>query len=267
MESRKKKSDYIVQAVDHALDVLEAFTTENEELGVTEIAQRLGLHKNNVFRLLATLQCRGYIEQDTKTENYRLGIKTFEVASVFLHHLRLRTRGQPILEGLVARCDETGYLAVRDGLDIIYVLMQETSQTVRILPRLGRRLPAYCTAAGKVQLAFESSENLRQILDQMTLTRLTENTITDHEALREHLAEVARRGYAVDDEECEYGVRCVAAPVRDYSHRVIASLGLAGPVLRMTPERVDGELASLVTEAALRLSQHLGFEVGVTAVA
>src|SRR3970040_2950022 len=133
---RKEKSEYVVQSVDRALDILEAFNYSEEELGVTELSHKLNLHKNNVFRLLATLETRGYIEQDKRTGNYRLGIKTFEVANIFLHHLGLRRQARPILEDLVGRSDETGYLAILDGPEVVYVQMQETSQTVRMLQRL-----------------------------------------------------------------------------------------------------------------------------------
>jgi len=264
MDHRKKeKAEYTVQSVDRALDILESFDYNDEELGVTELANRLKLHKNNVFRLLATLEVRGYIEQDKKTGNYRLGIKTFEIANVFLHHLGLRRQARPILEDLVDRCDETAYLSVLDGSDVIYILMHETSQTVRIVPRLGRRLPLHCTAAGKAQLAFESADRLRLIFKDGPLPKLTEKTITNYEAFREHLREVAKAGFAVDNEEFEGGVRCIAAPVKDYSHKVVASVGLSGPLSRFSLERIEKELAPLVKEAGEKLSERLGYEIGL----
>lgn len=263
---RKEKAEYLVQSVDRALDILEAFNYQQEEFGVTELSQKLGLHKNNVFRLLATLELRGYIEQDKRTGNYRLGIKTFEVANIFLHHLGLRRQARPILEEIVNRCDETAYLAILDGAEVVYVLMNETSQTVRIVPRLGHRLPAYCTAAGKVQLAYESRDHLAEIFAGRPLKKHTANTIDNFEKLLTHLREVTRLAYAVDDQELEEGIRCVAAPVKDYSHRVVAGLGLAGPVSRFSTERIEKELVPLVKEAANKLSQRLGYELGAAAV-
>jgi DNA-binding IclR family transcriptional regulator len=259
---RKEKAEYVIQSVDHALDILEAFDYNHEELGVTELSHRLDLHKNNVFRLLATLETRGYIEQDRKTGNYRLGIKVFEVANVFLHHLGLRRQARPVLEDLVRDCNETAYLAVLDGTAAIYVLMHETSHMVRVIPRLGHRLPAHCTASGKVQLAFESQDRLVELFGDRPLQPQTPNTITTFEKLREHLAEVARQGFAVDSEELEEGVRCVAAPVRDYSHRVVAGVGLSGPVSRFAMDRIQNELVPLVKQAGVKLSQRLGYEIG-----
>ncbi len=162
-QRRKDKTEYVVHAVDRALDILESFGYSKEELGVTELSNKLKLPKNNVFRLLATLECRGYIEQDRRSGNYRLGIKTFEVGNVFLHHLGLRRQARPVLEDLVAKCNETAYLAVIDGPEVVYILMQETAHTVRVASRMGHRLPAYCTAGGKVQLAHESQERFGEI--------------------------------------------------------------------------------------------------------
>src|SRR6266849_2391382 len=112
---RREKTNYVIQSVAHALDVLEQFYGELDELGVTELSRKLKLHKNNVFRLLATLETRGYVDQDKDTGNYRLGMKTFEVASVFLHHLSLAKQAHPVLEQLAAETGETAYLAVLEG--------------------------------------------------------------------------------------------------------------------------------------------------------
>jgi len=261
MDHRKKeKAEYLVQSVDRALDILESFDYQAGELGVTELAERLHLPKNNVFRLLATLEVRGYIEQDKKTANYRLGMKPFEVANVFLHHLGFRRQARPIIEELVHQCNETAYLAVLDGSEVIYVLVEDTSLMVRVVSFPGRRLPVHCTAAGKAQLAHESADRLDSILQQQPMRALTEHTITDPQAFRDHLREVARLGYAVDNEEYESGVRCIAAPVRDYSRKVVASIGLSGPITRFSLERIEHELAPLVKTAAIKLSERLGYE-------
>jgi len=261
------KSGHGIHSVHKAFDVLEAFDFQHEELGVSELARRLALHKNNVFRLLATLETRGYIEQNKRTGSYRLGLKTFEVASVFLHHLGIRRQADSVLQELVRRCNESAYLAVLDGAQVVYICMHDTSHPVRVLSRLGRRLPAHCTASGKCQLAFESEDRLEDIFRAYTFERLTENTITRYEDLVAHLKEVARRGYAIDNEEWESGVRCVAAPVRDYTHRVVAALGLSGPAVRLPVERLETELVTLVKEAAARVSQRLGYEMGEAAAA
>lgn len=255
-----------VRPVAKALDILGAFDRHHQELGVTELAERLGLHKNNVFRLLATLETRGYVAQNRKGGSYRLGLKTFELGNVFLHHLGIQRHARPVLGNLVGKCNETAYLAVTDGKDVVYVLMHETTHRVRVIPRLGHRLPAHCTASGKVQLAFESQDRLQELFKDHPLPKLSENTITEFDRLRGHLAEVARQGYAVDNQELECGVCCVAAPVRDYSHRVVAGVGLSGPVSRFPLDRIEAELVPLVKEAAAKISQRLGYEIAAEAL-
>jgi len=258
---KKAKSDYLIQSVSRALDILEAFAIGQEELGVTELSRKLKLHKNNVFRLLATLETRGYVEQDKETGNYRLGMKTYEVASVFLHHLGVATQARTVLEQLAGETGETAYLAVLDGPWAVCVDMVETAHAVRVVSQLGRRLPAHATALGKVQLAFRSQEDLEQLWKQHELAAATGRTITDAGRLAEALAQVAAQELAVEDEEFAPGVRGVAAPVRDYQKRVVGAVGVMGPALRLTLERLQGELAPRVKSAAQSLSRRLGYAV------
>src|SRR5512136_1591315 len=195
---RREKSNYIIQSVSHALDVLEQFCGEADELGVTELSKRLKLHKNNVFRLLATLESRGYIEQNRVTENYRLGLKTLELGQTFIRQMGLLRQSRPVLEAIVKECNETTYVAILKELHIVYLDAVETDLTVRVVPRVGSRLPAYCTAAGKTQLAYLSEEELEQYISGKELKKYTPHTITDVEELRRHLIKVTEQGYAID---------------------------------------------------------------------
>ena len=140
--AKKEKSEYLIQAVSHALDLLEQFHDEIDELGVTELSKRLKLHKNNIFRLLATLESRGYIEQKRMTENYRLGLKTLELGQTFIRQMGLLRQSKPVLEALVKECNETTYVAILKDFNIIYLAALETDMTVRVVPRVGSRLPA-----------------------------------------------------------------------------------------------------------------------------
>jgi DNA-binding IclR family transcriptional regulator len=258
---KKAKSDYLIQSVSRALDILEAFAVGQEELGVTELSRKLKLHKNNVFRLLATLETRGYVEQDRETGNYRLGMKTFEVASVFLHHLGLAKQARPVLGELAAETGEAAYLAVLDGPWAVCVDMVDTAHAVRVVSQLGRRLPAHASALGKVQLAFRPQEDLEQLWKQHELIAATSRTVTDPVRLGEELGRIATQDLALEDEECAAGVRAVAAPVRDYQKRVVGAVGVVGPVLRLTLERLQGELAPRARAAAQSVSKRLGYAV------
>ena len=258
--AKKEKSEYLIQAVSHALDLLEQFHDEIDELGVTELSKRLKLHKNNVFRLLATLESRGYIEQNRVTENYRLGLKTLELGQTFIRQMGLLRQSKPVLEALVKECNETTYVAILKELNIVYLDAVETDMTVRVVPRVGSRLPAYCTAAGKVQIAHMSDEELENYLPTKELKRYTNNTITNRDEFKKQLRIIAEQGYAVDNEELDSGVKCVSAPIRDFTRRTIGALSISGPSMRFSDERMEDELKPLVMKAAVEISSRLGFQ-------
>jgi len=258
--AKKEKSEYLIQAVSHALDLLEQFHGEVDELGVTELSKRLKLHKNNVFRLLATLDSRGYIEQNRVTENYRLGLKTLELGQIFIKQMGLLRQSKPVLEALVSQCNETTYVAILKDFSIIYLDAVETDMTVRVVPRVGSRLPAYCTAAGKIQIAHMSDEELDNYLPGKELKRYTPNTIIDCNLLREQLKKIAENGYAVDNEELDIGVKCVSAPIRDYTRRIIGAVSISGPSMRFSDDRIANELIPLVLKAGDEISAKLGFQ-------
>lgn len=257
--AKKEKAEYIIQAVSHALDLLEQFHDDVDELGVTELSKRLKLHKNNVFRLLATLESRGYIEQNRVTENYRLGLKTLELGQTFIKQMGLLRQSRPVLEMIVRECNETTYVAILKEFHIVYLDVVETDLTVRVVPRVGARLPAYCTAAGKVQIAYMTDEELENYLPTKELKRFTPNTITDRDEFKKHLKEVAEQGYAIDNEELDIGVRCVGAPIRDYTRRIIGAVSISGPSMRFTDDRMEKELIPLAKKAAEEISTKLGY--------
>lgn len=256
---KKDKSEYIIQAVSHALDLLEQFHGEVDELGVTELSKRLKLHKNNVFRLLATLESRGYIEQNRATENYRLGLKSLELGQTFIKQMGLLRQAKPILDRLVKECNETSYVAIFKEGFIVYLDVVETDLTVRVVSRVGSRLPAHCTAAGKVHLAFMPEEEVDTVFPDRQLQAYTSHTITERDALKQELQKVAEQGYAIDNEELDPGVRCVAAPIRDYTRRIVGAVSISGPSMRFSDERIETELIPLVLQASEDLSTRLGF--------
>jgi IclR family KDG regulon transcriptional repressor len=257
--AKKEKTDYVIQAVDHALDLLEQFRDDVDELGVTELSNRLKLHKNNVFRLLATLESRNYIEQNKVTENYRLGLKTLELGQTFIKQMGLLRQARPVMERLVNECNETTYVSILKEFKIVYLDVVETAMMVRVVPRIGAQLPAYCTAAGKVQIASMSEEELAKFFPSKELKRFTANTITDREVLKEQLKKIAEQEYSIDNEELDIGVRCIGAPIRDYTRRIVGALSISGPTMRFTDERMEKELIPVVKKAAQEISTKLGY--------
>ena len=257
---RREKTNYIIQSVSHALDVLEQFTGEPDELGVTELSKRLKLHKNNVFRLLATLEARGYIEQNKATENYRLGIRCLRLGQRFVMQTGLLRQARPVMGQVAKAANETVFITVwREGSAIALDAV-EAEQPVRVVSRVGDPLPLHCTAVGKIHLAFGDDE-LRSALPE-TLQKFTEKTIVDRHALTQQLRKIVESGYALDVGEHIEDVRSVAVPIRDYTRAVVGSLAVSGPAYRLSQERLDKEIVPLMRKAGGELSTRLGFDGG-----
>jgi DNA-binding IclR family transcriptional regulator len=260
MITKREKANYTIQSVSHALDILESFTRTEDELGVTQLSKRLGLHKNNVFRLLATLEHRGYIEQNMATENYRLGAKTLQIGSIFIEQRECRRQARPVLENLAAESGETAVVAVLRGNKVIYMDSVETDRTVRAVSRIGAMFPAYCTAVGKVQLAHLSPTDIERLYPEQNIPALTERSIKTRDALMAELSGVADKGYALENEESELDVRAIAVPLKDFSKNVIAAIGLVAPASRLTDERLEkGGIIGLLQDAGRSLSLRLGY--------
>ncbi len=171
----------------------------------------------------------------------------------------LLRQAKPILERVVEACNETSYVAIFKEGYVVYLDVVETDLTVRVVSRVGSRLPAYCTAAGKVHLAVMSDEELDATLPRGEFKGFTPGTITERDQLKQELKKIAEQGYAIDDEELDPGVRCVAAPIRDYTRRIVGAVSISGPSMRFSDERLEKELIPLVTQAGEDLSTRLGF--------
>ena len=256
---RRKRVSYVMQTLNNALDILEEFKGDKDELGVTELSKRLNLHKNKVFRLLATLGAKGYIEQNRATENYQLGMKNLELGQTFIKQLGLVRQAKPFLQKIVNKCNETAYIGIIRQKYAVYLDVEEAKQTVKVVNRIGWRLPIHCTAIGKAQIAYTSKEELEKlgILDHME--RFTPNTIVDKGEFIKHIKEVPKQGYALENEEYNPGVKCVAAPVRDYTSRVVAGISVSGPSFRLTDELLREKIIPVVIEAGNNVSKRLGF--------
>ena len=257
---RREKSNYTIQSVSHALDVLEQFSGSVDEIGVTELSKRLKLHKNNVFRLLATLEARGYIEQNKLTESYRLGLKCLQVGQTFIKQMGLLLQSRSVLEGLAKSMKESVFVAIRKGTSIIPLDFIEPTRAVRVVSFLGTALPPHCTAAGKVYLVFESENGSGQNLAER-LEKYTDNTIVDRNLLRDQLREVSDSGYAVEQEEFTPDVSSAAVPVRDYTRTLVGTLAVVGPSHRLTVDEIKNHIAPELLQAGNDLSKRLGYSV------
>jgi DNA-binding IclR family transcriptional regulator len=253
-----RKSPYQIQVLDRALAILEILSQEGPDLSLAEVSEKLQLHKSTAHRLMMVLERYKLIEKNSVSGRYRLGLKLFELGTKAVSQLDLRERARPFLERVVLETGETVHLCIMDDTEVVYLDKVEPARSVRMASSVGRRNPAYCTAVGKAMMAYLSDAEVESIVSRQGLKSLTKNTITTLTELKTVLATIRKRGYAIDDEENEEGVRCVGCVVRGYSGEPVAAISISGPAFRVTKEKVE-HLAKPVVAAARSLSANLGF--------
>lgn len=257
LERRKRNGEHTMSVL-RALDMLDYLESCQENVGVTEVGQVLGVHKSTASRLLGTLESKGYVQRDNATGKYSLGMRVVELARSKLDRIDVRAQARPFLEELVQKTGETAHLGVLDRGSIVYVDKVDTPQVLMMRSRIGYSVSPHCTALGKAILAFLPDDEVDVVLKQQPFTRFTQNTITDPLAFKECLRKVRIQGFAVDDEEHEEGIVCAGAAVRDLSGRVAGALSVSGPTIRVTRKQME-EFGVLVRDACRRLSASLGY--------
>lgn len=247
----------VVPAVIRALDILELFLNR-PQLSAREVMERLDLPRTTVHELLVTLVDRSYlIVVPGQPVQYRLGMPLFQLGAAFAGRLDLVREAQSVTRDVAAACDEAVHVAVLDGADVVYLVKVDSTHPVRMVSGVGLRLPAHCTAVGKVLLAGLDQADLDAVLAKGVLPGMTANSITDPDRLRAHLESVRVDGVAVDIGESDTAMRCVAAAVRDHSGATIGAMSLSAPIIRWTAQ-AQVEWAELVREGAATLSARMG---------
>ena len=249
---------YRVQVMDRTFRILDVLAEQNQEMGATELSERLRLHKSTAHRLLMVLERNRFIEKNPETAKYRLGWRLFELGTLAVSRLNLHNLAKPCLERLVEMTGETAHVGVLRGGELISIINVEGSRNVRTPTTVGQRSPVYCTSQGKAIVSHLPAPLAAQILRSVRLTPFTQNTITRISHLKAEFAKVRARGYAIDDEECEEGLRCVGAPVFNHSGDVFAAISIAGPAYRVGGQRLKHMIAAVVS-AASDLSVTLGY--------
>ena len=249
---------YQVRAVDKALRILETLGQASEDLGLVELSRQLAIEKSTLHRLLGTLEARGFVRRDPISLRYSLGIRMLELGTAVTARSALARAAHPVLDRLALRSRQTVNLAVLDGDEILYVAKRESPDPLRLTVEVGRRLPAHCTALGKAMLAFRPVPEVRRLFGRRKrLRQFTPSTITDPHKLLRHLDEVRRTGVAVDREELVPGLRCLAAPVLDFTGNAVAAMSISAPAVTLGEERV-AELRPMLVEAVAEVSKALG---------
>jgi DNA-binding IclR family transcriptional regulator len=253
------RSPYQVQVLDRALAILDTLSAEGPDLSLGEISEKLGLHKSTAHRLIMVLERHKLIERNSVNGRYRLGLKLFELGTRAVSQLDLRERARPFLERLVLETSETVHLCILDDSEVVYLDKVEPTRSVRMATSVGRRNPAHCTAVGKAIMAYLSDAQVEVIVRKQGLRAMTANTITSFVELKKELSAIRERGYAIDNEEIEEGVRCVGCVVRNFSGEPLAAISVSAPAFRLTKEKVKS-LSPPVVAAANALSVELGFK-------
>lgn len=253
---RRDESHYAVQSLDRAIDLIEAFHTGAEELGVAELAQALDLPRATVHRLLASLTHRGFLAHSERSGKYRLGLKLFELGSLVGNSLDVKSIAHPSMVNLVKESGETAHLVILDGVDIVFVDKVETDNPFRMVSQIGGRLPAHHSGSGKALLAqLDDDELARRFAEAAAPDGLGG---VDLPLLRAHLATVRLQGWAIDDQETQAGLRCVGTVIRDHTGAAVAGLSISGPIVRIGDQRI-GDLARLLCSKASAISRALGY--------
>lgn len=246
-----------LKSLDVALRVLEAFTVEQPDRGVTELADRLDVSKASIYRVLATLERRNFVVQDATSGRYRVGSSLRRMGNSSLAKLDLPIEARPFMESLRDEIGEEVHLATLDGDEAVYISKVGGIHPVQVVSSIGDRSPAHCVSTGKMLLAYAEQGFLDRLLGQGLVCH-TERTHATRSSLMRELEQVRKQGYAVNSGEWRDDVRGVAAPVLDGAGQIAAAMGICGPAYRLTEERIEASTPS-VKDGAGKLSAYLGY--------
>jgi IclR family transcriptional regulator, KDG regulon repressor len=250
-------TNYQVRALTRGLAVLACFTPEQPRHTLADLSRQVRVPKATLYRLLEGLCAAEFVEQEP-SGNYTLGIRAFEVGSAYLAQLDFPQTARRNLEELAATCRETASLGLLSHGEVVYVAIERAQREIGIQSQVGTRHPAHCTALGKVLLAGLPDQEVLSLLEMTGMPARTEHTITSPAALLAELRDVRARGYAIDNEERAYGVKCVAAPIRDDTGRVVGAISVSGPAFRVSADTLQ-QLIAAVTAAAAAVSRRQGY--------
>lgn len=250
---------YRIHVIDRAAQILDCFGFEHQELSVSEIGAKTNLHRSTAHRILMALEYNDLIQQNPENGKYRLGIKLFRLGHQAVSHLNLREICRPFLTRIMNETKETVHLAVLDEGQVLYLDKVEGPHALRMPSRVGRRIPTYCTSLGKAMLSCLDDQEVKNIFRNQVLRPFTANTVKTVSQLLYDLRMIRKRGYSIDNEEIEIGLRCVGAPIKDYTGAMVGAISAAAPSARLSGQKVH-TVGRLVVTTAEEISEKLGYE-------
>ena len=257
MRDTAPQGTYKVQALDRDFAVLYLLGESETPLGLAQVAASLKLHKSTAHRFLMVLERHHMVERTTGGK-FRLGLRLFDFGNRAIEQYDLRDRAQPHLRRLVAETEETAHLCILEQAHVIYIDKIEPTRSVRMITRVGASNPVHCTSVGKAMLAFLPEERIADVIRRTRFERFTSRTIATAEALKTEIEKTRRRGYAVDDEEFEEGLRCIAVPVLDAQRFPVAAVSVSGPSFRVTAQKLPA-IANQLLQCVRGISVDMGF--------
>jgi DNA-binding IclR family transcriptional regulator len=255
MRDTAPQGTYKVQALDRAFAVLDLLGESETPLGLAQVASSLQLHKSTAHRFLMVLERHRMVER-TSTGKFRLGLRLFGNRAI--EQYDLRDRAQPHLRRLVTETEETAHLCIMEAARVIYIDKIEPARSVRMITRVGASNPVHCTSVGKAILAFLPEERAAEVVRRTRFERFTHRTIASADALRTEMEKTRRRGYAVDDEEFEEGLRCIAVPLLDAQRLPVAAVSISGPSFRVTAQKLPS-IANQLLQCVRGISSDMGY--------
>jgi IclR family transcriptional regulator, KDG regulon repressor len=257
---------YRIHVIDRAAQILDCFGFEHQELSVSEIGAKTNLHRSTAHRILMALEYNDLIQQNPENGKYRLGIKLFRLGHQAVSHLNLREICRPFLTRIMTETKETVHLAVLDEDQVLYLDKVEGPHALRMPSRVGRRIPTYCTSLGKAMLSCLDDQQVKNIFRNQVLRPYTANTLKTASQLLYDLRMIRKRGYSIDNEEIEIGLRCVGAPIKDYTGAMVGAISAAAPSARLSGQKIH-TVGRLVVTTAEEISEKLGYEKPIRAKA
>ena len=262
MRTKKTEEPNFVRSVGRALKIMEYIAKNENQVSLTEMSIDLDMSKSTVHGLLYTLMQCGYVKQESEKGKYSLDLKLFVLGQIVRDSLDIKEISSKYTKELLDRFGETVQLGIFSGGDVIYLDKLQGHHTIGTLSKIGARLPSYCTGLGKVLLSSLSQDEIKKLIKEEDMKPFTKNTLTSYEALFSELKSVQERGYAVDWEEIEIGLRCVAGPIYDSSGKVVAAVSISGPTARIQEENIS-EMKNGVLSCCNKISRELGYQCAI----
>ncbi|MEH7120842.1 IclR family transcriptional regulator [Neobacillus vireti] len=255
--SSDENSKYIITSVKNAMRILRLFKVGREEFSVSEIASQTSLPKSTAYRLISKMAAEGFLSKNPKTNHYRLGLSILTVGGVITSHRDLFKEAKPIVQRVVEMLGETAHICLLENNHVVYLFRNEAQYSVRLLTYMGRVNPLHCTSEGLALLAFQDEKTINKYLEK-GLYAYTPFTITDGDELKNYLSEVKKNGYVISKDHFYEGFVGIAAPIRNYSEHVVASLSVIGPTSRITEDKYPFFVTTIM-EASKKISSLMGY--------